>query len=130
RVVRPVAFARGFRSAGHGEPAGPPPSTALPAAAEVLADRAAVQRLLDAARVPADRISTDRDAEYLWWRYAQAPGLDYRGVSVWRGGDLVGLALGRARRRGALAELTLSEVIVAGDDRRTARELLRTAARA
>ena len=130
RVVRPLAFARGFRSAGHGEPAGPPPSILLPPAHEVLSDRAEVQRLLDAAVVPSDRLHTDRDSEYLWWRYASAPGLDYRAVALRRGGDLVGLAIGRPRRRGPLAELTLSEVIVAGDDRAAARGLLRAVARA
>lgn len=129
RVVRPVAFARGFRRAGHGAPAGPPPSSTLPPAEEVLADRAAVQRLLDAAEGDPRCLRTDRDAAYLWWRYAQAPGLGYRVIALGDGGDLAGLALCRARRRGPLAELTLAEVIVPSGDRTAAVHLLRAAAR-
>lgn len=129
RVARPLAFARRARHAAHGAPTGSPPATGLPPAREILADIAAVQQLLDQARTPGGRIVTDRDAEYLSWRYGDAPGLGYQGVARWRDDELIGLALGRPRRRGQLAEFTLSEVIVRGDDRSTARALLREVSR-
>lgn len=129
RVVRPVAFALRARGVDHGEPSEPPPAVALPPAAEVLADQVTVQGLLDQSDRPDDRLRTDRDAGYLHWRYAQAPALGYRALPIREGDELAGLAIGRPRRRGSLAELTLSEVIVRAGDRRTARRLLRGVAR-
>ncbi|GGQ93631.1 GNAT family N-acetyltransferase [Kitasatospora griseola] len=135
RVARPMSFARGARAALARRP-GPsgPPRCELPTAAdwfafpdprlrELLAERA----LADAAET---RLHTVRTAEYLAWRYGAAPGLDYRVVTVERGGELVGLAFGRPRRRGPLAEFTLAELIVRPGDRAAAGRLLRDAAAA
>ena len=107
----------------------PPPTATLPTAREVLADSAAVQSLLGCADRPTVRLRTDRDARYLQWRYASAPGLGYRALPVWNGPELTGLAIGRPRWRGRLAEFTLTEVIVRAGDHRTARRLLRDVAR-
>jgi GNAT superfamily N-acetyltransferase len=138
RPVRLGRFARGFRSAsaGRGEPAPGPVACSLPPAAAVFADpsaRAAVADLVAEAAAAAEkdqRLHTPRSMGYLQWRYADAPGLDYRVLTVERAGGLAGVALGRPRRRGALTELTLAEVIVRPGDRASARLLLRAAARA
>src|SRR5205807_7102180 len=45
------------------------------------------------------------------------------------GGSVVGLAVGRARRRGPLAEFTLADVLVPPGDRAAARALLRAVRR-
>ncbi|GAA2094119.1 hypothetical protein GCM10009759_21360 [Kitasatospora saccharophila] len=137
RVARPVSFARGARAALSRRP-GPsgPPRCELPSAADWLADpgarRAGQLAELLAERERADaadpRLHTVRTAPYLAWRYGAAPGLDYRVVSVERGGELVGLAFGRPRRRGPLAEFTLAELIVRPGDRAAAAQLLRAAA--
>ncbi|GLW73376.1 hypothetical protein Kpho02_56750 [Kitasatospora phosalacinea] len=137
RVARPVSFARGARAALARRP-GPsgPLRCELPSAAEWLAApdarRAAQLAELLAERERADaaerRLHTVRTAAYLEWRYGAAPGLDYRVVTVERGGELVGLAFGRPRRRGPLAEFTLAELIVRPGDRVAAAQLLRLAA--
>jgi GNAT superfamily N-acetyltransferase len=128
RVARPVAFARGLRHRTAAARVAPLPPIDLPPLAAVLDDRADVEALLDAADQPSDRLRTDRDADYLHWRYAQVPGLDYRALVHRVDGRLRGLAIGRPRWRGRLVELTLSEVIVPSGDRATARRLLSTVA--
>ena len=130
RVARPRAFGRGLRH--RHSASGPPtplPPVELPPASAALGDVASVQQLLDAARQPHDRFRTDRSAEYLRWRYAVAPGLDYRAIADHNGGRLHGIAIGRPRWRGRLVEFTLSEVIVRDGDRATARKLLSAVAR-
>lgn len=127
RPVRPVAFVTGVRSVTRGEPLGPPPRSPLPLAREVLGDEDGLATLLAEAGADA-RLATDRSPEYLRWRYAEAPDLDYRGVEIRNGGEVIGVAIGRPRRRGPLAEFTLSEVLVRKGDRRTATRLLRAVA--
>ena len=130
RPVRPLRFARGLRRAGRGGPSGPPPDSRLPSASELLLEHGdAVQALLEDATPESTRLTTDRSLDYLRWRYAQAPGLDYRIVAVWSDDGLEGLAIGRPRRRGPLAEFVLSEVLIRPGDASTARRLLRAAAR-
>ncbi|MFF1908080.1 GNAT family N-acetyltransferase [Kitasatospora sp. NPDC058218] len=90
--------------------------------AELLRERAAADR--------ADpRLAVLRTPEFLRWRYGEAPGLDYRVLTCHRGGELTGLAIGRPRRRGPLAEFTLADVLVRPGDRDSAARLLRAAAR-
>ncbi|GAA2839122.1 GNAT family N-acetyltransferase [Kitasatospora sp. CM 4170] len=137
RPVRPTAFVRGVRAALARRPAGPatPPVCQLPTAedwfesqsadgplAELLRERAAA----DAAD---PRLAVRRTPEFLRWRYGRAPGLDYRVLTCHRGGELTGLAVGRPRRRGPLAEFTLADVLVRPGDRDSAARLLRAAAR-
>lgn len=131
RPVHPGRLLRGGHAAlrGRGAPGGPPPQCQWAPAATALSDGPAVTALLEAAGTDG-RITTDRSLDYLRWRYADAPDLDYRAVTVHDGDELVGLAIGRSRRRGPLSELLLAELIVHGGDQRMARRLLRAAARA
>lgn len=133
RVARPAAFARGARAALARRPGRVGPLRCeLPTAAEWFGrpDARLPELLAERARADAadPRLKTVRTAEYLAWRYGAAPGLDYRVVTVERGGELVGLAFGRPRRRGPLAEFTLAELIVRPGDRAAAAGLLRAAA--
>jgi len=137
-AVRPVrcgAFVRGARTAGQHAVAGPadPPRCPLPPAAEVISDGVRLGPLL-AALAEADRsevrLHSRPTLPHLSWRYAEAPGLDYRAVTVEHGGEIAGMAIGRPRRRGPLGEFTLSEVLVRPGDRGTARALLREVRRA
>jgi GNAT superfamily N-acetyltransferase len=139
RPVRLGRFLRGFRSAstsGRGQPAAGVVSCPLPPAASVFTDAGARAGLVElvgevaAADAEEERLHTRRTLDYLRWRYSDVPGLDYRVMTVDRGGRLAGVAFGRPRRRGALAELTLAEVIVRPGDRASARRLLSAAARA
>jgi len=80
-------------------------------------------------RARPSRLHTALSQEYLAWRYAAVPGMDYRAIAVRRAGRLVGLGLGRVRARATLTELTLGNVIVAAGDRSAARAVLRAARR-
>lgn len=135
--VRPVRFLRGVRAASAANASGsasavtPVTSTAelrspLPSAREVLTADREVAALLSRRRTPSG-IHTPLTPAYLRWRYAEAPGLDYRAIAVHRGGALVGLGLGRLRPRAGLTELTLGDVLVADGDVGTARRVLRAA---
>jgi GNAT superfamily N-acetyltransferase len=129
RPVRLWRFTRGVRHVSRGVPPGSPPPSPLPAAADVLTDSPRVAELLATQRRDG-RLTTPRTLDYLRWRYADAPDLDYRALPVEHGNDLVGLGIGRLRRRGPLVEFALAETIVRAGDRRAFRRLLRAAARA
>lgn len=126
QVRRPARFAAGVRSRGSASDE-PPPPVQVETAAEALADGEAVAALVDAATEPEARLRTDRDPAFLRWRYAEAPGLDYRAVRL-RGGE--GLAIFRIRPRGSLWECAVADLIVPRGDRRGAAALLRRATRA
>ncbi|MFC9329834.1 GNAT family N-acetyltransferase [Kitasatospora sp. NPDC057015] len=139
RPVRPAAFARGARAALARRPADRvrPPYCSLPAAADWFADMSGdaggpLKELLDE-RAAADRadprLAVARTAEFLRWRYGDAPGLDYRVLTCRHGEELTGVAFGRPRRRGPLMELALSDILVRPGDRVSAARLLRAAAR-
>jgi hypothetical protein len=59
------------------------------------------------------RLATDRTVEYMRWRYAMPPGLEYR--AIW---DLsfsgTAAVISRGRLRGSLREISLSEVLIGG----------------
>ena len=141
--VRPLRFLAGVRSARRstamteqtGDAAGglarsPLPPCPLPTAAEILARHGdEIASLLSRAEVP-EGLHTRRTVPFLVWRYGQAPGLDYRCLTLESSrGELRGVAFGRLRHRGSLAELTLSDLLVAGGDGGAARRLLRAARR-
>jgi GNAT superfamily N-acetyltransferase len=127
--TRPLRLARHTRRVASGRGDARPVPSELPRAAEVLADHTALAPLL--AAQPADeRLHTPRTHEFLRWRYAEAPGLDYRAVTLDGPQGLTGLAIGRLRRRGPLAELTLADALVRPGDNAGARRLLRRVARA
>ncbi|MFF2957118.1 GNAT family N-acetyltransferase [Kitasatospora sp. NPDC057965] len=141
RAVRPAAFARGVRAALARRPAGPARPVGddcrLPTAAAWLDAHAGAGRHGPLAELLRERAAADavdhrlavhRTPEYLRWRYGEAPGLDYRVLTVHRGDELTGLAVGRPRRRGPLAEFTLADVVVRPGDRDSAARLLRAAA--
>lgn len=90
-------------------------------AVEVLADHAAVDRLLSSVPTTA-KLHTRRSPRYLSWRYGFAP-LHYRAVLA--GASIEqGMATFRLRRRASAVEAAVCEVLVPGDDRRVARSLL------
>jgi hypothetical protein len=136
--LRPVRFLRGVRAASamtagakkaavSPEGSRPLPICRLPSATTVLAERRRDVEELLAAAAPTSRIHTPLSTDYLSWRYASAPELDYRAVTVERGGSLRGLAFGRVRLRGSLVEFTLADALVAEGDVPSARRLLRAA---
>lgn len=102
-------------------------------APEALADRTAVESLLDRLR-PAGGdggdgdggnrggLGTHRTPDYLAWRYGFPP-LHYR-VLTGPGGMADGMVVFRVRRRGAATEAALCEVLVPGDDSGMIRQLL------
>jgi GNAT superfamily N-acetyltransferase len=142
-VARPIRFVTGVRTAAAatataaaapgaapaspGAPDRPLPPPPFEPGEQVLTERASeIEDLIgEAGRPPG--LHTPHSLAYLHWRYAQAPGLDYRGIVTESAGRLDGVAFGRLRRRGRLNELTLSEVIVRQGDHRSARRLLRAA---
>ena len=139
--VRPLAFLKGARAASTANAAGsasavagvtptPTPDRAcpLPHATEAFHDAAGLGSLLDQAAAT-HRLHTPLTLDYLRWRYADVPGLDYRCVQVKQGGELVGVGFGRVRRRAGLSELTLGDVIVRAGDQHSARRVLRAARR-
>ena len=139
-VAKPVRFLRGVRSASaataRSSRRGIPPALQddpapcpLPTTREVLPELSSRLAELLTHLVPARGLHTPRTMEYLTWRYAEAPGLDYRCITVESQGRLEGLAIGRMRRRGCLNELTLSELLVHGGSDRVTRELLSAARR-
>ncbi|GGO96202.1 GNAT family N-acetyltransferase [Wenjunlia tyrosinilytica] len=147
RPVRPGAFAAGLGGQLSRLRGGPPrpgaasaratapgARCALPGAAEVVAAASGLKELLreraegDERARPA-RLGTERTPDFLRWRYAEAPGLDYRAVTVERAGELAGIAFCRPRARGGLTELTLSDVVVRPGDREAAARLLASVAR-
>jgi GNAT superfamily N-acetyltransferase len=134
--VRPVSFLRGALRARNATAAGKPGTTAVAmatarssplAGAEVaFHDVPALERLL-AGQGPNPRLHTPLSVDYLRWRYADAPELDYRCIQAFRGGVLAGVGFGRVRTRAALTELTLGDVITLPGDTRAAAGLLRAA---
>lgn len=134
RPVRPLRFLRGLRASGQTavDERPEPVVSSLPRSADVLgALGTSLDSLIDAeeARAPSDRLRTRRDAAYVRWRYAAAPGLDYRAIVVEDGAGLRGLGLGRVRRRGALVELTLGDVLTRDGDLGAVKAVLRAATR-
>lgn len=129
RVRRPLRFAANARSLRRPPAPDPdPPTVAAPRAAEVLT--AGLATLLARAGDPRERIETNRDLQYLRWRYGSVPGLDYRAITVGPPDRPEGVAIFRIRRRGTSWESSVVEIITAGDDVASARRLLRTVAAA
>jgi GNAT superfamily N-acetyltransferase len=96
-------------------------SMSAPPAAAVLDESLAP--LLNRTSPPNGRLATPRNLDYLRWRYASAPRLDYRAVR-----EEGGLAVFRVRRRGRLREAAIAELLAV--DREVERRLVRAVARA
>jgi GNAT superfamily N-acetyltransferase len=103
------------------------PSQAGDAAADVLDDTAALERLLASLPEPTGA-RTRLSPEFLRWRY-RTPLLAYRAV-VAPGGIDEGIAIFRIRARGSAREAALSAVIARGGDRGIEGRLTRSVARA
>lgn len=124
RVRRPVRFARGLRHLRDEPPGGAgPPVDAVPVA-DALRDVGGAS--FWGPVVDDGRLATPKDEAFLLWRYAEAPLLDYRAVSI----PGRGLAIFRVRPRGRLWEATVAEVLTARGDVGAARKLLSLVARA
>jgi GNAT superfamily N-acetyltransferase len=123
RIRRPLRFLRRARSYRSEPDDRPTFEVDAPRVGELLDDVAWPDTL---ARVNAanDVINTDRSREYVRWRYAAAPGLDYRAIDE---GDA--LVIFRVRPRGSLREATVAELFVAGDAVGAGARLLRGVAR-
>ncbi|MDQ1521284.1 MAG: hypothetical protein QOI55_2357 [Actinomycetota bacterium] len=102
------------------------PSTAGEAAADVLADEAALASLLETQPV-VPGLRTRVDSGFLRWRYG-SPLLSYRAVAA-SGGVAGGLVLFRVRRRGRAREAVLCEVLAPEADVRMVRALVAAAFR-
>lgn len=136
--IRPLRLLRGARAASRSTAsartvsmvgARPPsrPSCPFETAADVLSKRPEdVRRLLAGLERPR-ALHTPKSMEYLLWRYADAPGLDYRCVTLEDASGLRGLAFGRMRDRAGLTEYTISDVIVGDGDTDGVARLLRLA---
>jgi GNAT superfamily N-acetyltransferase len=127
RVLRPIRFLRGLPSVREGAIGllgrGDVPPTLAPAVRDILEDEA-LESLL-AERPYQERLSTPLNVEYLRWRYASVPHLDYRVVREPEVGPLRGMAVFHVRPRGRLLETTISDVITRPGDREAIRRLLR-----
>lgn len=128
RIRRPIRFATRARSIRTGTSLDDRPAIAALPAGPALEQSGAPLLVADAT-VAERRLSTPRDLTYLRWRYADAPQLDYRAVSVHVRGRLRGLAFFRVRPRGRLWESTIDDLIVRPEDGATARRLLSRVAR-
>ena len=120
----PVRMLRGWRDTDP-RPMGP---VEAPTAAEALADPDLPKLLMDR---PEPRLHTIQTLEYLRWRYAHAPLLDYRAVTERDpGGLLSAMAVFRVRLRGSLREATVSELLLGKGGAAVGRRLLRAVAQA
>lgn len=120
RVRKPIAFVTRFRA--RSAPPEIPVSGDL--ASDVLREQSSLASLLDAASLPAERLATPRDLGFLRWRYGTGSSLDYRAVVHSRREGDAGLAIFRVRRRGALWETAIAELITRPGDRAARRRLL------
>lgn len=103
------------------------PTTAGQPAGQVLADGPILTSLLES-QPRSEEISTRRTVDFLRWRYAGFPPLEYR-ASFGEGGPADGLALFRLRRRGPAVEATIGDVLAPGGDSRREAALARTVLR-
>ncbi|MGH8893338.1 MAG: GNAT family N-acetyltransferase [Actinomycetes bacterium] len=134
RPMRPLRVVSGLRAARRASAQGgghvatssyaDVPPCPLPAAAAAFNDPAALRELLSNVGEP-EGLHTPLSVEFLRWRYAKAPDLDYRCLLIDGPAGLAGVAFGRLRRRGPLVEFTLADVITRSGDVRSAQRLLK-----
>jgi len=123
KVRRPVAFARGLRSA---TSVTTRPAREIvvdaPSAAAGLGDDADLRPFLEQLDRPAERLATPYTPGYLTWRYANAP-LGYRAIVTRDADGIRGIAIFRVRPRGVLWEATIAEILVRPGDTAAASDL-------
>jgi GNAT superfamily N-acetyltransferase len=123
QVRRPIAFARGLRSASSVTTRpGREIDVDAPHASEGLGHDAELRAFLEQLERPADRLATPYTPEYLEWRYANAP-LGYRAIIARDAGGIQGIAIFRVRPRGVLWEATIAEILVRPGDTAAASDL-------
>jgi GNAT superfamily N-acetyltransferase len=128
--VRPRRLLSSIRGVRRSTPIGPRPMVTTAPAAEVIEGATELAGLLSVAERPTGQLATPRSPDFVWWRYGRAPLLDYRAIDERRGGRVRGLVFFRVRPRRGLWETTIADVLVSAGDVRTARRLMRRAARA
>jgi GNAT superfamily N-acetyltransferase len=122
RPLRAIASARTTRIDRGGEKI---TASSAPLAAAAFANSGAVSDLLSTAGSAEKRISTDRDLQYLRWRYGSSAPFKYHVVTEGgSSGELAGMAIFRLRRRGRLREAAVTEVIVRPSSDGVGRHLL------
>lgn len=126
RIRKPIAFVTGLRA--RSAPPEIPVSGDL--ASDVLGSESSIAPLLDEVSPVTERLTTPKDLGFLRWRYGTGSGLDYRALVHRRGQDDSGLAIFRVRRRGALWETAIAELITRPGDREGRRRLLGEVVRA
>ena len=124
RPVRPVRLARALRHEGLGGDEGEPPVVDAERASDALT-LSVVRAIVEAAASGGTAYHTVPSLEYLRWRYADVPGFAYYAAARGEGAGGALLVM-RARRRGALRELRVCDVVVGptAEARRNARVLL------
>ncbi|MGH2747963.1 MAG: GNAT family N-acetyltransferase [Actinomycetota bacterium] len=125
-IRKPIAFVKGLRAG-----TVPPriPVSGDPAADILAAHSSIVPLLAEACPLP-DRLATPKDLAFLRWRYGTDSTLDYRALVHPRGDGVAGLAIFRVKRRRALWETTIAELITAPGDHEARRGLLAAVVRA
>ena len=126
RPVHPFKLIRSLRSEGLGGEEGESPVVDALPAAKILATDAAQSIAANALRTSAQKLQTPVDLAYLQWRYGNVPGYAYHAVVQGDGADGV-LIIFRTRRRGALKELRVCEIVVgsSGTANKNLRRVLR-----
>jgi GNAT superfamily N-acetyltransferase len=124
RFVRPYGPLRETvrRAYRRGSTTPPEIDVAAASAAEILRDGEYASMLLAQTKEPVDRLVTARDLGYLRWRYGQFE--EYRAVRAEGSTGNAGMAIFKPRRYGSFWLLDVCELLVAQNDRRTARHLL------
>lgn len=125
RVRKPIAFVTGLR----GRSTPPDIVVAGDSVSDVLASGSPIDSLLAESSGPSQRLTTPKDLGFLRWRYGSGSSLDYRALVDRRGADK-GLAIFRVRRRGALWETAIAELMTRPGDRNGRRTLLGEVVRA
>lgn len=98
----------------------------LPTINEFLSDKKAVGQLLDSqSKNPAEYLCTDRFPDYLKWRYADHPYVDYRVLYSVKNGVFSGCIVLRPSTRFGLKEVVIDELLFSKPDGKEATSLLR-----
>ncbi len=129
RPVRPLRAVGALLREGLGGEEGEPPAVDAESAGAVLEQSGAASIVEAAASVTHAAYHTTPSLDFLRWRYAGIPGIEYFGLRQ-GDGETGALLLLRSRRRGALRELRVCDIVVGPTTaaRRSARSLLRDAA--
>jgi len=117
RVLRPLRIATRFLRVNSIDKSGTQPLEGLAAVSDLL-EQEGFDDFLTRLYQYEKRFHTCRSKEYLRWRYAEIPGVDY--CALWDfQNDSGAVVIARSRARGRLRELTLSEILATPDQKGT-----------